>query len=66
MGYKGKKNAAMLLNVYDKADAWVQEPKLPKLPGPGALFNAGRDYLGSERFLGTGLWYWKEMRKMDR
>ena len=67
MGKKKKHSeAAIITEVYDKLDKFVQDPKLPELPRFGVLFNAATDYLGSERFLGTGLWLWKEMRKMDR
>jgi len=40
--------------VYDM----VEKNKWPKVS-----IGQVKEYLGSEEFLGTGLWLWKEMRK---
>ncbi|MDD5487164.1 MAG: hypothetical protein PHW65_06390 [Dehalococcoidales bacterium] len=52
--FLGQEIAKGINKVYDM----VEKNKWPKVS-----IGQVKEYLGSEEFLGTGLWLWKEMRK---
>ncbi len=52
--FLGQEIAKGINKVYDM----VEKNKWPKVS-----MEQVKEYLGSEEFLGTGLWLWKEMRK---
>ena len=63
---KGKRKGALIKGVLDRIEKDLQEDRVPFFPlfDPNKLdLGKVRDYLGSEEFLGSNFYLWKEMRK---
>jgi len=63
---KGKRKSALIKGVLDRIEKDLQEDRVPFFPlvDPNKI-NLGEigEYLGSEEFLGSNFWLWKEMRR---